>query len=92
LSSLLNELEDIRQSAVLDDIDDDIDMDETVDAPPPRPEEVRESTGRGETGQSQRGQIIDDGSAFRVLVLLQRGCGPCVCVFVSGCVSIFESL
>ena len=47
LSSLLNELDDIRNSAVLDDFDDEIDMDETVDAPPPQPQGVREIGGRG---------------------------------------------
>lgn len=42
LSSLLNELDDIRNSAALDDFDDEIDMDETMDAPPPQTEGVRE--------------------------------------------------
>eukprot|EP00903_Cladosiphon_okamuranus_P015453 g14271.t2 len=38
LSSLLHELDDIRNNAVLDDLDDEIDMDETVDAPPSQPQ------------------------------------------------------
>lgn len=42
MSSLLNELDDIRNSAVLDEFDDEVDMDETVDAPPPQPQGVRE--------------------------------------------------
>lgn len=40
LSSLLGELDDIRNSSMLDDLDEDdvsIDMDETVDVPPPPP-------------------------------------------------------
>lgn len=74
LSSLLDELDDIRQSAVLDDMDDDIDMDETVDAPPPRPQEVRE-------GREQL-ERRDSSHDIRILVGLhsQRGRGPCVCV------------
>lgn len=43
LSSLLNELDDIRNSEGLGDLDDEIDMDEIVGAPPPQPQGVRET-------------------------------------------------
>lgn len=42
MSSLEDELDEIRTSKVPDDLDDEIDMDETVDAPAPPPQGVRD--------------------------------------------------
>lgn len=44
LSSLLGELDDLRNNAMLDDAGDDlsVDMDETVDVPPPKSQGVSE--------------------------------------------------
>lgn len=58
MSSLLNELDDIRNSAVLDEFDDEVDMDETVDAPPPQPQGVRERERERNGGGDECGQQI----------------------------------
>lgn len=66
MSSLLNELDDIRNSAVLDDVDGGVDMDETVDVPPPQPQEVRrEQTREGGGGWEAQENSDREGEAKR---------------------------